>query len=358
MEERELYNVREDEDAVRTAPDGETEPAAGMGQVATEQRESKSAPTAAEEGAEAEPAADALDKTSFKSGFVALVGRPNAGKSTLINAVLGRKLAITSNTPQTTRHRFRAIVNVPEAQLILVDTPGLHKPIDALGEELNRSALKAFEDVDAVAFVLDASKRFGKGDSWVLEQVKRANTKTLLVLTKSELATPEQIDAQITAAEAECSFADILVTSALEGEGVENFTRTCVELLPEGPAWFSRDATTDQPLEVLVSEFVREKILTSTFDELPHAIGVAVEAISFDAKRNHYSIEALIYVERESQKGMIVGKGGNKIKAIGSAARTDLEHLLAASVYLDLRVKLRKNWRKDANQIKRFGYGE
>ena len=294
----------------------------------------------------------------FKSGFIALVGRPNAGKSTLINAVLGRKLAIISNTPQTTRHRFRAILNSPTAQLILVDTPGLHKPIDALGEELNRSAIKAFEDVDAVAFVLDASKPFGKGDRWVVEQLKRARVKTLLIISKSALATKEEIDAQIARALAEYDFIDTVITSAMEAEGIETFTQACRDLLPSGPAWFPTDAHTDQPLEVLVSEFIREKILTSTFDELPHAVGVAVEELSFDEKRNHYSIAAYIYVERESQKGMIVGKGGSKIKAIGSAARKDLEHLLGASVYLDIRVKLRKNWRKDSNQIRRFGYGE
>ena len=303
---------------------------------------------------------DGSDELSaaFKSGFVALVGRPNAGKSTLLNAALGHKLAITSNTPQTTRHRFRAILNLPTAQLILVDTPGLHKPLDALGEELNRSALKAFEDVDVVAFALDATQRFGRGDSWVLEQVKQAHTPTVLIITKSELSSPEQVAEQIAAAEAEHIFVNVVVTSALEGEGIKEFVAACVDLLPLGPAWFSREASTDQPLEILVAEFIREKILTSTFDELPHAVGVEVEALAFDKKRNHYSIEAFIYVERESQKGMIVGKGGSKIKAIGSAARKDLEHLLSASVYLDLRVKLRKNWRRDAHQIKRFGYGE
>lgn len=294
----------------------------------------------------------------LNSGFVALAGRPNAGKSTLINAVLGEKLAITSDTPQTTRHRFRAILNLPGAQLIIVDTPGLHKPKDALGEELNKSAIKAFEDVDAVAFTLDATKSFGRGDSWVLDQVKHAKAPALLVITKCALATASEIEAQVLAATAEHTFIDTVYTSALEGEGIQDFVETCARLLPPGPAWFPRDVNTDQPLEVLVAEFVREKILRSTFDELPHAVGVAVEDINYDEKRNHYSIEAFIYVERESQKGMIVGKGGSKIKAIGSEARQDLEHLLSASVYLDLRVKLRKNWRRDAHQIRRFGYGD
>lgn len=296
--------------------------------------------------------------SDFKSGFVALVGRPNAGKSTLINAVLGRKLAITSDAPQTTRHRFRAILNVPGSQLVIVDTPGLHKPHDALGEELNKSAIKAFEDVDAVAFTLDATQDFGRGDEWVLNQIRQAQVRTLLVITKAALALPEQIERQIAAARAEYDFEDTIITSALEGAGIQDFVSAAIALLPEGPVWFPEDSDTDQPLEVLVAEFIREKILTSTFDELPHAVGVATEEIAYDPKKNHYSLEAYIYVERESQKGMIVGKGGAKIKAIGSQARKDLEHLLAASVYLSLRVKVRKNWRRDANQIRRFGYGD
>jgi len=272
--------------------------------------------------------------------------------------VLGRKLAITSDTPQTTRHRFRAILNLPNAQLILVDTPGLHKPIDALGEELNKSALKAFEDVDAIAFTLDATKSFGKGDQWVLEQLTQKRLKTILVITKTALVTPVQAEEQAAAAQRVYPFSTTVFSSALENRGVQEFVDTCIALLPEGPAWFSRDAHTDQPLEVLVAEFIREKILISTFDELPHAVGVEVDEIFHERNRNHYRIEAKIYVERESQKGMIVGKSGTKIKSIGTEARIDLEHLLAASVYLDLRVKVRKNWRKDAQQIKRFGYAE
>lgn len=299
-----------------------------------------------------------MQDTLFKSGFIALVGRPNSGKSTLVNAVIGRKLAITSNTPQTTRHRFRAVLNLEHAQLVIVDTPGLHKPLDALGEELNRSALKSFEDVDAVAFTLDATKDFGRGDEWVLDQIKHAHVPALLVLTKAQLASPEQLEAQKSKAHEYHAFENTVITSALEAEGIQDFVNAAIALLPEGPLWFPEDTDTDQPLEIIVAEFIREKILTSTFDELPHAVGVDVEEISYDRSKNHYSIEAYIYVERESQKGMIVGKGGSKIKSIGSEARSDLEHLLAASVYLSLRVKLRKNWRRDANQIRRFGYGD
>jgi GTP-binding protein Era len=295
--------------------------------------------------------------SQFRSGFVTLVGRPNAGKSTLINAVMGRKLAITSDKVQTTRHRFRAVLTSPDYQLILVDTPGLHKPQDALGEELNRSAIQGLQDVDVAAFLLDATKGFGSGDEWVLRQLKSSSAKKLLVISKSKLATSEQIANQIAAAKCHLDFDDSVALSALEAYNVDAFTAACTRLLPPGPLWFSADTSTDQPLEVIVSEFIREKVLLNTFDEVPHAVGVQVDEIEFDEKKQLYRIFATIYVERESQKGIIVGKKGAMIKLIGSKARADLTHFLAAKVFLDLRVKLRKDWRRDANQIRRFGYG-
>jgi GTP-binding protein Era len=295
---------------------------------------------------------------SFTSGFVTLIGRPNAGKSSLINAVIGRKIAITSNTPQTTRHRFRAVLNTPGYQLILVDTPGIHKPHDVLGEELNRSAQKAIEAVDAIAFVLDASQSFGTGDRWILDSIRGSRIPRILVITKTDLVTPEKIEAQIAEATREYSFDAILALSALKGENIQAFVDTAASFLPEGPNWFPADTTTDQPIEVIVAEFIREKILTSTFDEVPHAVGVQVEELTFDKKKGLYSIYANIYVERDSQKGIIIGHHGEHIKSIGTQAREDLAHFLGAKVYLDLRVKVRKHWRRDANQIRRFGYGE
>ena len=294
----------------------------------------------------------------FKSGFVALVGRPNAGKSTLANAVLGEKMLITSSTPQTTRHRIRAILNRDDAQLVLVDTPGLHKPYDALGEELNKSALKALDDVDVVAFVLDASKPFGKGDEWVVNNLSSANAHSLLVITKADLASADEVAHQIAAAQQAVHFDQVVVVSATEGFNVEGFVDAAIAQLPEGPLWFPEDMDTDQSLEVMISEFIREKILRSTHDEVPHAIGVQVESIDYDQKRNFYKIYAIIYVERDSQKGIIVGKGGVKIKEIGTRARKDLSRLLSADIFLDLRVKVKRDWRRDGAQIKRFGYGD
>ena len=302
---------------------------------------------------------DELDHDNFKSGFIALVGRPNAGKSTLLNALLGKKLAITSETAQTTRHRFRGIITRKNFQAILVDTPGLHKPIDALGEELNVSALKALEDVDIVAMLIDATKPIGSGDEWVAAQVKATRgAKRICVLSKTDLATEEQITKQREVADKLCNWDAMVALSAVTGKNIEAFLEEVVYFLPKGPAWFPPEMETDQALEVLIAEFIREKILRTFEDEIPHAIGVQCEEFEYDRKKDLYRIYANIYVERESQKGIIIGKSGSAIKRIGTEARGDLEQLLGCRVWLDLRVKVKKNWRKDASQIRRFGYGD
>lgn len=294
----------------------------------------------------------------FRSGFVTLIGRPNAGKSTLINAVIGKKVAITSNTPQTTRHRFRAVLHAPSYQLILVDTPGIHKPHDVLGEELNRSAQKALESVDAICFVLDATKPFGTGDEWILNSIRPLVTPRLLVVSKTDVADLQTVERQMDAATAFMDFDRVVDLSAVEGTHIPRFIEAAASFLPEGPPWFPAEATTDQPLEVIIAEFIREKVLTSTFDEVPHAVGVQVEELTYDKKKGLYTIYANIFVERTSQKGILIGAGGEMIKRIGTLAREDLSHFLGARVFLELRVKVRKGWRKDATQIRRFGYGE
>ena len=298
----------------------------------------------------------------FHSGFVTLIGRPNAGKSTLINAVMGKKLAITSDTPQTTRHRFRAIRSSDDYQLILVDTPGIHKPHDVLGEELNLSAQKAIESVDVICFLLDVTKPFGTGDAWILDAVDAVATASalprFLVISKADLGDAEKIDSHVAAATTHYRFDEVIALSAVQGTNIERFVELAVSYLPEGPAWFPADMSTDQPIEVILSELIREKVLVSTFDEVPHAVGVQIEAFNFVESKGLYSILATIYVERNSQKGILIGSRGEKIKQIGIQARSDLEHFLGSHVYLDLRVKVRKAWRKDMNQIRRFGYGE
>ena len=297
-------------------------------------------------------------ETEFRSGFVTFIGRPNAGKSTLINNIMGKKIAITSNTAQTTRHRFRAVLTKEDSQLILVDTPGLHKPHDALGEELNTSALKALEDVDVVAMLIDSSKEVGRGDDWVASQLNNVHAKKILVLSKCDLVESDRMDAQLEAAKALADWDEVVVCSGATGEGVGSFVDSLTQLLPVGPKWFPDDMETDQPIEVIVAEFIREKILRSFRDEVPHAIGVKVDEMRYSKKNHTTTITAVIYVERDSQKGIIIGKGGSAIKKIGSEARADLEQLLGIKVYLDLTVKVKRNWRKDASQIRRFGYGE
>lgn len=294
----------------------------------------------------------------FRSGFLALVGRPNAGKSTLLNAIIGKKIAITSDTAQTTRHRFRGVLTREGFQLVIVDTPGIHKPHDALGDELNTSAVKALEGVDVAAMLIDATQPIGRGDEWVAAQLRGSRSHKICVLSKTDLATPEQIAAQREAAEGLADWDAMVALSAETGYNVEAFVEEVVYLLPEGPAWFPPDMETDQPLEVMVAEFIREKVLRSFHDEVPHAIGVAVEEMSYVRKTDLTRIYAIIYVERDSQKGIIIGKRGAAIKQVGTEARADLELLLGTRVFLDLSVKVKKNWRRDASQIRRFGYGE
>ena len=295
----------------------------------------------------------------FRSGFVTLAGRPNAGKSTLANALVGTKVAITSPAPQTTRHRLRAILTTEQAQIIFVDTPGLHRPKDALGEEVNKSTYKALEDTDLSVLLIDSTRLLGKGDIWVFDLLKQAagGSEPLVLFTKTDIATAEQIKKQ---RERLAAFSEVepLLVSAFAGQGIAELVARITELLPKGPHWFPSDAETDQSFETLIAEFIREKVLRSTFDEVPHAVGIRIDELEQDLKRDLTKIEATIFVERDSQKGIIIGKKGAGIKAIGVGARHDLELLLGTRVFLDLRVKVKKNWRKDASQIRRFGYGE
>ena len=293
---------------------------------------------------------------TFRSGFVALVGRPNAGKSTLLNACMGEKVAITSPVAQTTRRRMRAVINTPASQLVIIDTPGLHKPKDALGSELNKSALGELADAAAVAFLVAATQPVGRGAEWVATPVARAEAGyKLLVLTKADIAGPEQVAAQLEAARALCDFDDELVVSAREGFNVDAFVGLVSEHLPEGPRWFPEGMDVDATPEDLVAEFVREKLFLHLRQELPHSVGVLCESIEY-ADDGHASIEATILVERSGQKGIVLGKGGQMIKRVGIEARRDIERLLGCKVYLDLTVRVAPAWRRDEREIRRLGY--
>lgn len=292
----------------------------------------------------------------FRSGFVALVGRPNAGKSTLLNACMGERIAITSPVAQTTRRRLRAVINGEHSQLVIIDTPGLHKPKDALGSELNRAALAELADADVVAFLVDATKPVGTGDAWVAKHVASSSaTHRVLVLTKADRATPEQVLQQLETARKLCSFDDELVVSSTEGFNVEAFVAMVSDLLPEGPQWFPTDMDVDATPEELVAEFVREKLFHHLRQELPHSVGVICKDIEWGPK-DHATVEAVVIVEREGQKGIVVGQGGAMIKRVGTEARCDIERLLGRKVYLDLTVKVSPQWRRDEREIRRMGY--
>ena len=296
-----------------------------------------------------------LQEPAFTSGFVALVGRPNVGKSTLLNACMGQKVAITSPVAQTTRKRLRAVVNTDHSQLVIVDTPGLHKPKDALGKELNRAALAELEDVDVVAFLIDATKPVGRGDEWVASHVAACHAPyKVLVVTKADISNPKQLQDQLTAARALLKFDDEIVVSSKENFNVDAFVQLVSAHLPEGPKWFPDDMQTDSTPEDMVAEFVREKAFLNLREEIPHSVGVICEDIAYD--EDHASIAATILVERESQKGIVIGRRGGMIKKIGTEARPEIERLLGCSVYLDLRVRVQPKWRRDQNEIRRMGY--
>lgn len=294
----------------------------------------------------------------FKSGFVTLIGRPNAGKSTLANNLVGKKIAITSSTAQTTRQRLFAIRDSDHAQIVFIDTPGLHKPHDPLGEELNRSAIQALHDVDLACLVIAGDSPVGKGDAWVASHLTKLSTPCILVITKGDLIDERAIERRIAEAKQLMSFSEVVVVSGTTGKGVKSFVQLVESYLPEGPRWFPEGVTTDQPFETIAAEFIREKVLLHTREEVPHAVGVLVEDDEYDEEQDLTTIRASIFVERESQKGIIIGKRGVMIKRIGSEARRDLQKLLGGRVYLDLLVKVKRDWRQDMNQIKLFGYGE
>ena len=285
----------------------------------------------------------------MKSGFVAVAGRPNVGKSTLVNALAGGKVAIVSDKPQTTRRRIAAVVNGDDHQLVLVDLPGFQRPRDALTERMQRTVDTSLEDVDACLLMLAADEKIGAGDRFVAERVFAARPPVVIALNKVDKLSPARIAEQIRAAAELGDFHALHPVSALRADGLEPLRDELVALLPEGPRYFGEDESTDLPLEARIAELVREQALALTREEVPHAIGVEVEELG-DGR-----VEAVLYVETESQKGILIGKGGTMIREIGSRARPEIEGLLGGPVFLDLQVKVRPHWRRDDNVLERFG---
>jgi len=284
-----------------------------------------------------------------RSGLVAVAGRPNVGKSTLVNRLCGGKVAIVSDKPQTTRGRIAGVVNGDGFQLVLLDLPGFQRPRDPLTERMQRTVDEALADVDALLFVLAADERVGAGDRFVADRVFGGEVPVVVALNKVDRLGPAQIAAAIAVAAQLGDFDALHPVSARTGDGVDELREELVRLLPEGPAYFPAGEVTDQPLAVRVAELVREKALALTKEELPHAITVEVDEIE------EGRVSAVVFVETESQKGIVVGKGGRMIKEIGSRARPEIEHLLGRRVFLELRVKTRPRWRRDESMLERLG---
>jgi GTPase len=283
------------------------------------------------------------EETDHRSGFVTFVGRPNVGKSSLVNSICGQKISIVSDKPQTTRHRIMGVLTRPGSQLVFVDTPGLHKPVTALGERVNATALGSVEDVDVTALVLDATMPFGKGDRWVAEKLDMANS--IVVVNKTDVAKPQQVLAMLTAASA-LGALEYFPVSAKTGEGVGPLVDYLADRLPNGPKFFPDDEVSDLPEERWVAELVREQLLAVTRDELPYSI--ATQVVEWEWPR----IRVDIIVERDSQKGMVIGKGGSVLKQVGERARRQMPD----GVYLELRVKVDKDWQRRADRVERLGY--
>ncbi|MCF0143592.1 MAG: GTPase Era [Firmicutes bacterium] len=297
----------------------------------------------------------------MKSGFVGIVGRPNVGKSTLLNAVLGEKIAITTEKPQTTRNSIRGIYthyaekdSEDDIQMIFIDTPGIHKPHNKLGEYMTDTAIGTFGEVDVILFIVDDALSKGPGDKYIVELLKEIDTPKILVINKIDKIGPDDFAAIYREYEELGVFDEILGTSALEGTHVENVINAASRYMDEGHMYFPDDIVTENPARFIVSEIIREKILLYLQDEVPH--GVAVEIESYEESDRLTKIGAVIYCERKSHKGMIIGKGGRKLKGIGKSAREEIEGLLGTKVYLETWVKVKENWRDSDIALTNFGY--
>lgn len=296
---------------------------------------------------------------SFKSGFVTIIGRPNVGKSTLLNKLAGEKIAITSSKPQTTRNTIRTVVTSSDCQMIFIDTPGIHKPKTKLGEYMVDVAAQSIGEVDAVLFIVEATEeKIGPGDQYIIEQLKNVKAPILLLINKIDTVQKEKILPVINMYKEQVNFETIIPLSAMTSEGVDIVVKEVKRVLPEGPQYFPEDMLTDQPEKVIVGEIIREKLLNLLEDEIPHGIGV--EVISFKERNGKgiIDINANIYCERDSHKAIVIGKQGSMLKRVGTYAREDVEKFLGTKVFLELWVKVKPDWRNNNNMLKNLGYNK
>ena len=300
------------------------------------------------------------DRPAFRSGFACFVGRPNAGKSTLTNALIGQKIAITSSRPQTTRHAVRGIVHRPDAQLVVVDTPGLHKPRTLLGQRLNDIVRETYASVDIICFCVTADDKIGPGDRFIAAELAQVKTPVIAVVTKTDKVSKQQVGEQLLAVSQLADWAEIVPTSAVSDFQVGLLADLLIARLPEGPALFPDGELTDEPEQVMIAELIREAALEGVRDELPHSLAVTVEEMNLREDRPEdrplLDIFATVHVERDSQKAIVLGTGGARLKGVGTTARHQIESLLGMRVFLNLHVTVSKDWQRDPKQLKKLGF--
>ncbi|MEC0230329.1 MULTISPECIES: GTPase Era [Paenibacillus] len=296
-----------------------------------------------------------MAKKEFKSGFVSIIGRPNVGKSTLMNQIIGQKIAIMSDKPQTTRNKIHGVYTSQNGQIVFLDTPGIHKPTSKLGDYMSKVAHGTLGEVDAVLFLVDVADGIGGGDRYIIEQLKHIETPVILVLNKIDLVQPEALLAVITNYKDLYNFAEIVPVSALKGNNVTTLLEQIIRYLPEGPQYYPADQITDHPEQFVCAELVREKILHMTREEIPHSIAVQIEDMRVEPN-GVVHISAVIFVERDSQKGIVIGKQGALLKEIGRQARRDIETLLGSKTFLELWVKVKKDWRNQDRVLRDLGF--
>ncbi|ANB60043.1 GTPase Era [Anoxybacteroides amylolyticum] len=299
-----------------------------------------------------------MSREGFKSGFVSIIGRPNVGKSTFLNRVIGQKIAIMSDKPQTTRNKIQGVYTTDDAQIIFIDTPGIHKPKHKLGDFMMKVAQNALKEVDIILFMINAEEGFGRGDAFIIERLKEVNTPVFLVVNKIDQVHPDDLLPLIDRYRALYSFAEVVPISALQGNNVETLIEQIKSYLPEGPQYYPTDQVTDHPERFIIAELIREKALHLTREEVPHSIAVVIDSIERREDSHTVYVGATIIVERDSQKGIIIGKQGRMLKEIGQRARVDIEALLGSKVFLELWVKVQKDWRNKLSQLRDFGFRE
>jgi len=299
-----------------------------------------------------------MNKESYKSGFVSIIGRPNVGKSTFLNRVIGQKIAIMSDKPQTTRNKIQGVYTEDDAQIVFIDTPGIHKPKHKLGDFMVKVAQESIKDVDATLFMVNADEGYGRGDEFIIEKLQGTRSPVILVINKIDTIHPEELFNIITKYKDLFEFAEIVPISALQGNNVDRLLEVIKKYLPEGPQYYPANQVTDHPERFIISELIREKVLHLTREEVPHSIAVIIEQIERRPEGNAIYVNATIVVERSSQKGIIIGKQGSMLKEVGKRARLDIQNLLDTKVFLELWVKVQKDWRNRMSQLRDLGFRE